>query len=195
MERNKENASEQPLGDRFIPTQVRSCAFQVEDNFYKDEVCKTSYEEMLEKNILGPRDFNFANKIMNFGKPQIPKNSGKGTKTNVGKCVGKENDPDKKARKISQKPYKILDAPNLQDDFYLNLIDWSDNNQIAVALDSSIYLWSGCSSNACKLYEATNMSDYLCSVSFCDDSKIAVGNSMGQIQIFDICKLKKVNKF
>ena len=47
MERNKENASEQHLGDRFIPTQVRSCAFQVENHFYKDEACKTSYEEML----------------------------------------------------------------------------------------------------------------------------------------------------
>lgn len=29
MERNKENASYQGIGDRFIPTQVRSCAFQV----------------------------------------------------------------------------------------------------------------------------------------------------------------------
>jgi len=28
-------------------------------------------------------------------------------------------------RKISKKPYKVLDAPNLQDDFYLNLLDWS----------------------------------------------------------------------
>jgi len=54
--------------------------------------------------------------------------------------------PEKKNRKINKKPYKILDAPNLQDDFYLNLIDWSENNQIAVALDSSLYLWSGCSS-------------------------------------------------
>ncbi len=53
---------------------------------------------------------------------------------------------EKKPRKINKKPYKVLDAPNLQDDFYLNLLDWSDNNQIAVALDSSLYVWSGCSS-------------------------------------------------
>jgi len=39
----------------------------------------------------------------------------------------------------------VLDAHNLQDDFYLNLLDWSDNNQIAVALDSSVYVWSACS--------------------------------------------------
>jgi cell division cycle 20-like protein 1 (cofactor of APC complex) len=64
----------------------------------------------------------------------------------VNKQIGKENDVENKPRKISKKPYKILDAPNLQDDFYLNLLDWSDNNQIAVALDSSLYVWSGCSS-------------------------------------------------
>ena len=53
---------------------------------------------------------------------------------------------NKKHRKINKKPYKVLDAPNLQDDFYLNLIDWSSKNQIAVGLDSSLYIWSACSS-------------------------------------------------
>ena len=62
------------------------------------------------------------------------------------------NDSENKPRKISKKPYKILDAPNLQDDFYLNLLDWSDNNQIAVALDSALFMWSGCSSEVTKLY-------------------------------------------
>lgn len=28
-------------------------------------------------------------------------------------------------RKIAEKPYKVLDAPALSDDFYLNLVDWS----------------------------------------------------------------------
>lgn len=35
------------------------------------------------------------------------------------------NDDSKKIRKIQKAPYKVLDAPALQDDFYLNLIDWS----------------------------------------------------------------------
>lgn len=45
------------------------------------------------------------------------------------------------ARKISTKPYKILEAPGLIDDFYLNLVDWSSNNDIAVGLNNSVYLW------------------------------------------------------
>jgi cell division cycle 20-like protein 1 (cofactor of APC complex) len=41
---------------------------------------------------------------------------------------------NKKKRNISKQPYKILEAPMLKDDFYLNLIDWSHSNQIAVGL-------------------------------------------------------------
>ena len=100
-----------------------------------------------------------------------------------------------KIRKVSKKPYKILEAPNLQDDFYLNLLDWSDRNQIAVALDTSVYLWSGCSSEITRLYETTQINDYICSLSFCDTNKIAVGNSQGQVRMFDIAKRKKVNSF
>lgn len=65
-------------------------------------------------------------------------------KTELTKKVDRSTET--KMRKVNKKPYKILDAPNLQDDFYLNLLDWSDRNQIAVALDASVYLWSGCSS-------------------------------------------------
>jgi hypothetical protein len=44
-------------------------------------------------------------------------------------------------RKINTKPYKILDAPGLLDDFYLNLVDWSSKNDIAVGLSNTVYLW------------------------------------------------------
>ena len=37
---------------------------------------------------------------------------------------------------------QVLDAPLLQDDFYLNLVDWSNQNVLAVGLGSSVYLWS-----------------------------------------------------
>ena len=34
--------------------------------------------------------------------------------------------PMTKQRTIPKIPYKVLDAPSLLDDFYLNLVDWSD---------------------------------------------------------------------
>ncbi len=47
----------------------------------------------------------------------------------------------KYARKIPKVPFKVLDAPALQDDFYLNLIDWSTQNILSVALGPCVYLW------------------------------------------------------
>ena len=54
--------------------------------------------------------------------------------------------PKKPTRKISKTPYKVLDAPALQDDYYLNLVDWSHSNVLSVALGPSVYLWSACTS-------------------------------------------------
>ena len=48
---------------------------------------------------------------------------------------------------------QVLDAPLLQDDFYLNLVDWSSQNLLAVGLGSSVYLWSASTSkvkHACQ---------------------------------------------
>ena len=51
----------------------------------------------------------------------------------------------KSVRKIPKEPFKVLDAPNLQDDFYLNLLDWSSTNILAVGLNGAVYIWSASS--------------------------------------------------
>ena len=43
---------------------------------------------------------------------------------------------------IEVKLWQVLDAPSLQDDFYLNLVDWSSQNVLAVGLGTCVYLWS-----------------------------------------------------
>ncbi|CAF0961246.1 unnamed protein product [Adineta ricciae] len=48
--------------------------------------------------------------------------------------------PKKSVRRIPKVPYKVLDAPDLQDDFYLNLIDWSSSNVLSVGLGACVYL-------------------------------------------------------
>lgn len=45
----------------------------------------------------------------------------------------------------------MLDAPSLKDDYYLNLLDWSSTNVLAVGLASNIYLWSATTSRVSKL--------------------------------------------
>ncbi len=44
---------------------------------------------------------------------------------------------------------QVLDAPALQDDFYLNVVDWSAQNILAVGLGMCVYLWSACTSKVC----------------------------------------------
>jgi cell division cycle 20-like protein 1 (cofactor of APC complex) len=61
--------------------------------------------------------------------------------------------PYTQQRKIPKTPFKVLDAPALQDDYYLNLVDWSAGNTLAVGLGSCVYLWSASTSKVTKLYD------------------------------------------
>ena len=45
----------------------------------------------------------------------------------------------------------MLDAPQLQDDFYLNLLDWSKSNALAVALGKSVYIWNATTADVKEL--------------------------------------------
>lgn len=45
-------------------------------------------------------------------------------------------------RYIPSSPDRILDAPDIINDYYLNLMDWSSSNIVAVALGKVIYLWN-----------------------------------------------------
>jgi len=58
--------------------------------------------------------------------------------------------PRRPSRKISATPFKVLDAPDLQDDFYLNLLDWSSQNMLSVGLGAAVYLWSACTSQVSR---------------------------------------------
>jgi cell division cycle 20-like protein 1 (cofactor of APC complex) len=45
----------------------------------------------------------------------------------------------------------VLDAPKLQDDFCLSLVDWATQNVLSVGLGSCVYLWSVCISQTTRL--------------------------------------------
>uniref|UniRef100_A0A7N8XJ40 Fizzy-related protein homolog n=1 Tax=Mastacembelus armatus TaxID=205130 RepID=A0A7N8XJ40_9TELE len=85
--------------------------------------------------------------------------------------------PRKPTRKISKIPFKVLDAPELQDDFYLNLVDWSSLNVLSVGLGTCVYLWSACTSQVLH-YLSGNL--------------VAVGTHKGYVQIWDAGAGKKL---
>ena len=72
----------------------------------------------------------------------------------------------KSTRHIASAPERILDAPDLQDDYYLNLIDWSAKNVLSVALGQTVYLWDAGDGSIQELMSLENEEDYVTSVSW-----------------------------
>jgi cell division cycle 20-like protein 1 (cofactor of APC complex) len=104
------------------------------------------------------------------------------------------NLPQKRKRKIAKVPFKVLDAPSLADDFYLNLVDWSSLNVLAVGLGSCVYLWSACTSKVTKLCDlGVSSQDSVTSVVWTQKgTHLAVGVNNGEVQIWDTIKCKKI---
>ena len=65
-----------------------------------------------------------------------------GGANSLGSSCGGQDFLVNKIRKIPHMPFRVLDAPHLCDDFYLNLMDWSAENALGVALDRSVYIWN-----------------------------------------------------
>jgi cell division cycle protein 20 (cofactor of APC complex) len=99
---------------------------------------------------------------------------------NVTKSIG---------RRIPKTPSRILDAPELVDDYYLNLVSWSESNVLAVALGQCVYLWEADTGNIKHLLTLREESDFVTSVSWVRDKGnshfIAVGTNHNVVQLWD----------
>lgn len=94
------------------------------------------------------------------------------------------------SRYIPQSPERILDAPDIINDYYLNLMDWSNDNIVTVALGKVVYLWNASTGNIEQLREYEN-GDHACSLSWIQQGHIlAIGNNEGAVELWD-CEHKK----
>ncbi|KAF0971784.1 hypothetical protein FDP41_010007 [Naegleria fowleri] len=96
-------------------------------------------------------------------------------------------------RKIPEVPLRVLDAPGIRDDFYLNLIDWGDCNQIAVALNTSVFLWNATNYTVSNLV-SMDEGNLVCSVSWMrhDPNVLSIGTEDGFVSIYDVQKQIKI---
>ena len=95
-------------------------------------------------------------------------------------------------RHILDEPEKILDAPQLIDDYYLNLLDWGVSDVISIGLGEAVYLWNAKTSETTELTTSINHSN-ICSVSFMNNGIcIAIGYSEGNVELWDIEKQEKI---
>ncbi|ODM88501.1 Fizzy-related protein [Orchesella cincta] len=67
--------------------------------------------------------------------------------------------PVNKRRRIPKTPYKVLDAPDLADDFYLNLLDWSSQDVVGIGLGTHVYMWSAVNSEVTSLVDMQEFRD------------------------------------
>lgn len=96
-----------------------------------------------------------------------------------------------KTRQVVSNPDKILDAPDLENDFYLHLLDWSSNNHLAVALATSLFIWNAGDGSIAELFTRENDDDTVCSVRWVKEGNIlAVSNLAGAIELWDVTDSK-----
>lgn len=92
---------------------------------------------------------------------------------------------------ISVHPARILQAPNLVDDFYLNILDWGSADVMAIALRETTYLWNSRTEfvteiKHCKLFPGQPL-DYISALKFMPDGRsLLAACPSGRLTSFDI---------
>ena len=79
------------------------------------------------------------------------------------------------------------------DDYYLNLLDWSSANMLAVGLGSCVYLWDAASGEIELLMETKEESENITCVNWMSDgSHLAIGLSNNDVQLWEVERKKCV---
>jgi cell division cycle protein 20 (cofactor of APC complex) len=97
-----------------------------------------------------------------------------------------------KSRRVPTTPERVLDAPGMVDDFYLNLVSWSALNVVGVALGESTYLWAAETGNVSHLGDAPD-DTYVASLDFSGDGAyLGIGLGTGSIELWDVASSQKL---
>ena len=95
-------------------------------------------------------------------------------------------------RQIPSLAEKILDAPDMMDDFYLHLLDWSSLNHVAVGLTGGMYIWNATDGNILQLFQKED-NQYISSVKWIKEGNVlGVGDSEGCVELWDVGQTKKI---
>ncbi|KAI9544735.1 ubiquitin-protein transferase activating protein [Dissostichus eleginoides] len=180
-------------GDRFIPTrnskQMDVASFLLtKENETVDTNEQNATSENQKAMSMSLNGYNIEEaKILHLGGK--PLNAPEGYQNNLKVLYSQGATPAsvKKTRYISSTPDRILDAPELRNDFYLNLLDWSSCNVLAVALHNCVYLLDASQGEITLLMKLEHEEDYICSLSWTKEgSYLAIGTSDCQTQLWDV---------
>ncbi|XP_064194191.1 cell division cycle protein 20 homolog [Anguilla rostrata] len=183
-------------GDRFIPCrnnkQMDVASFLLSKENEPVDPNASSENQKAWSVSLNGYDIEEA-KILHLGGK--PLNAPEGYQNNLKVLYSQVPTPvsTKKSRYISSVPDRILDAPDLRNDFYLNQMDWSSQNLLAVALYNNVYLWNASQADITLLTTLEKEEDYVCSVSWIKEGNyLALGTSDHKVQLWDVESQKRL---
>jgi hypothetical protein len=107
--------------------------------------------------------------------------------------------PQKKCHRVDPAHVRCayLDAPEMLEDYYLNLLDWSRRNVIVVALARSVYLWNASCGEITKLTELRVARRHcMTSVRWTESGRAPGRRHVGlnEVQLWDASTLKRVRR-
>lgn len=156
---------------------------------------KEEYKKQLAENLLRVDNSQRQSRILAFkSKPPPPPEGFVNDRTFLysQNSVPGQAKPRALFRHIPQTAERTLDAPDLLDDYYLNLLDWSANNVLAVALANTVYLWDATTSSIAELLTAEEDGP-VTSVQWAPDGRyLAVGLNNADVQLWDSHELRQL---
>lgn len=118
---------------------------------------ESSYSRSLTESLLGVSDLS-QTRVLSFAKkPNCPPEGYQNALKVIyqgggcGPSTLNSGVPLTKYRVIPKTPERVLDAPDVEDDFYLNFLDWSRNNVVGIALGDQVYLWTAHTAEITKI--------------------------------------------
>ena len=199
---NNNSSSSSSMGDRFIPNRSKMNTDLAEMNGDSEG---DEYKTALSEALMGGNGGSAASgtstgpdrtRVLAFGekapapKADVINNLNVLYSTSLSAGDRKKGGNSKLVtRQIASAPSRILDAPGMMDDYYLNLLSWSDTNTLAVALSQTVYLWNATTGDIVDLCSVPEGGDnYISSVSWVQQggSHIAIGTSSGKTQLWDV---------
>jgi len=189
------------VGDRFIPNRsttdfehsmhsmLATSGDGLDESLTAGEVeRKRLLEENLNLNNTGDT------RILSFKSKAPAAREGHANNMKVLYSSGKPSAPRAaNTRTVVNTPEKILDAPDMLNDFYLHLMDWSSLNHVAVALAAGVYIWNAADGSIVQLCQREGEEEYVTSVSWIAQGNVlGVGNSDGTVQLWDVASSKLI---
>ena len=183
------------LGDRFIVAR-RNLRSEMAHNslvstpLKENEVPDEMYTNVLTENLYGSAP---QSPLPISSAPRTPMSPSEQRRREMIEVFQQHPMKAGKQRGSAEPTERTLDAPNLIDDYYLNLVDWSSKNVLAVALHDSVYLWREDHVQRLCCLDGENFVTSL-AWSF-DGSCLAVGTHGAEVQLWDVQRMSLVRNF